>query len=94
MKKYKLILKILFSFVILLSVLQIVVSNQLATTGIALGKIDDALKVYKEENEIIREKLLISSSLFQIASKAASLGFVEKKSQVVFIGSLPLAIKQ
>lgn len=87
------IIQVLFLFIVMLSVVQIVVSSRLSTTGIVLGKLENSLKNYSEENEKLREKLLLSSSLTQIASSAASLGFVSEKSQIVLTGPLPIAIR-
>ena len=80
--------------VAVLSVVQIIISNQLSTTGISLGKTDDTIDAYAEENELLREKLLIATSFTQIASSASLLGFTDSRSQVVLTGSLRLAIKQ
>lgn len=92
MRKSKLLL-VLFSFILVLSVVQIIVSNRLSTTGIALGKIDQKVNMYNQENEKLREQLLTMSSLTQIASVASSLGFVSNKSQVVLTAPLPIAIR-
>ncbi len=82
------------SFIILcLAVLQVVVSNSLSTTGITLSDLQQQLNLYKRENAILQEKLLTMSSLTEIASKAATLGFVDTKSQLVVGSALPIAIK-
>lgn len=77
-----------------LSIVQIVVSNRLSTTGIALGTIEEDLKQYKEKNALLEEKVLVTSSLTSIASSASSMGFVEKNSRIVLVDSLPLALKR
>lgn len=93
MKKSLFFLQALIFFVVLLSILQVVVSNSLSTTGVTLGKLEDEINIYKRENQLLKEKLLSTSSLFYIASEAATLGFVEGKSQVFLSSPLPLAVK-
>lgn len=80
--------------IVILSIVQIIVSNNLSTKGVLLGKLEDEIKAYKKENYLIREKLLLASSFTNIASKAGSLGFVDDKSQIVLSPSLVLAVKQ
>ncbi|OGH33952.1 MAG: hypothetical protein A3J69_01900 [Candidatus Levybacteria bacterium RIFCSPHIGHO2_02_FULL_42_12] len=78
----------------MLSIGQVVISNWLSTTGITLGAIEDELKQYKEKNALLEERFLHASSLTSIASTAAELGFVEKKSRIVLTDSVPLALKR
>lgn len=92
-KQTRLLITIIVSIVIVLSVVQVAVSNSLSTTGITLSRIEQEIKLYKRDNAFLREKFLVSGSLLQIASKAANLGFVEGKSQLVVGTTLPIAIK-
>lgn len=92
--KPSILIKIVICFVAILSIVQIAVSNRLSTTGIVLGKMEDELRLYTEENSLLKEKVLLASSLIHLASSAAELGFVQEKSQMVLIQPLPLAIKQ
>ena len=80
--------------IIILSLVQIVVSNQLSTTGIVLGKLQDQLKTLKERNFVLKEDVLLSSSFTHIASSASSLGYVERKSQIYLTNSIPLALNR
>ena len=94
MKKQSIFITTIIITVIFLSIVQVVVSSSLSITGIDLSLIEKKGNVYKTENSILKEKLLYASSLSQIASKAATLGFVESSSIVVIRSSLPVAIKQ
>ena len=87
---------IMFSIfiIITLSVVKTAVSGKLSTSGVSLSRIEEEISSYKTQNLILREKLLAVSSLNNISSKAALLGFVEKKSEFVLTRPLPLAIKQ
>ncbi|MCL4418624.1 hypothetical protein M1146_00815 [Patescibacteria group bacterium] len=94
MKRPILLIAISIFIILILSIAKTVVSNRFSTTGIALEKTESELNSYKTQNLVLREKLLAMSSLTNIASKAALLGFVENKSQVILTKPLPLAIKQ
>lgn len=80
--------------IVILSVGQVVVSNRISTSGAILSRLESAIKTYEKENYILSERLFLTSSLTNIASSAAELGFVSEKSQVSLTSPLPLAIKQ
>lgn len=80
--------------VMTLSVVRTVLFNKLSTAGIAMSEIEEDIHLYKLENAMLSEKLFLESSLNSIASKAAALGYVEEKSQLVLSKSLPLAVRQ
>lgn len=80
--------------VILLSVLQIIVSNSLSTKGVLVEQINKEIDNYKKDNYVLREKLLSESSYTVISSEALRAGFIKEKSQVVLTNPLPLAIRQ
>lgn len=92
MKRPILVLSVLFGVIIALSIAQVIVANRISTTGTLLGKVDRNLQKLEEENTKFSEKLLLESSLYQIASSAAMLGFVETKSQIFISRPVPLAI--
>lgn len=92
--KTNLFVKIIIVVLLVVLAVQIVVSNQLSTTGITLAKLDGEFNDYKEKNSLLEEEVLMASSFTTIASNASSLGFVETKSYVSLSGSLPLALKQ
>lgn len=80
--------------ILALSLLQVVVSNRLSTTGVTLGNLQDEIASYKTENTILSQKLLETTSLHSIASQAAQLGFSETKAHLVLSSPLPIAKKQ
>ncbi len=94
MKKPISFITFLTSTILILSVIQVVVSNRLSTTGAALGNLQDEILQYKTQNAFLSEKFLSISSFEYIASKAAELGFAQEKSSVVLTYPLPLAVKQ
>jgi hypothetical protein len=94
MKKSVLIISILLITVLVLSVVRIYIANQVATSGVLLGKVEEEVTNYKTENIILAEKLYTASSLTNIDSEAEKLGFVEPKTDFVLNGQVPVAFKQ
>lgn len=94
MKKTFYIIFGLVSIILFLSVIQITLSNKLSTSGAVLSKLQDQIKSYEKENTLLQEKILTLSSLTNLASKSAELGFVPSKSQLVLGTSVSLALKQ
>lgn len=92
MKKPVLFIILIITIVVSLSIIQVSVSNNLSTTGVELAKIEEKIMIYKKENAVLQEKLLLASSFDTIASKAGEMGFIEEKSRV-FLPKLPLAAR-
>ena len=94
MKKPTFIIFIILFLIVALSLMRVVVSNNLSTTGITLLRLENQLNSYKIENANLREKLLSVTSLFYISSESSQLGFVKNKNSFTLTKPLPLAIKQ
>lgn len=91
MKKPFLII-LLSAFILTGSILvKAVVSGMVSTYGTDLGALEKEAQEYKVQNMTMRQELLTLTSLNNIASAAAELGFAETKSQIVLSKSLPLA---
>ncbi|MDP2649282.1 MAG: hypothetical protein Q8P10_00400 [bacterium] len=93
MKKPTLFISFIALIVVFLSIVQIIVSNRLSTTGIQLAKLDDEISFYDDRNLLLKEKLLTDSSLHHIVLTANKIGFVEEKSKFFLTSPLPLAAK-
>lgn len=93
MKKYKLILKFLVVIALFLAVGRVVVSNLISTSGVELGRINEEIAVVKTQNDSLREELFSKSSLENIASEAAKIGFTDKKENFVLTSPLPIAAR-
>lgn len=94
MKKPKLFILFLIFIVVSLSIVQVAVSNMLATSGLFLDRLNTEIEYYEMENSKLFEKLLLKSSLTEVASEAANVGFVGRKSQIVLTNQPPIALKQ
>ncbi|MDO8658589.1 MAG: hypothetical protein Q7K55_07635 [Candidatus Levybacteria bacterium] len=94
MKRSISFLTFLTGIIIFLGVVQVTVSNRLSTAGLEIAKLQEETKKYNNENSIMSESLLLSTSLTNIASTAAEIGFVKSGSQFFLSTPLPLAVKQ
>lgn len=94
MKKPAFFITCIVLIIIMLSIVQVIVSNNLSTTGIELAKYQEEINRYHRENTVLHEEILEKSSYTFIASKAAELGFVEEKSRVYLTDPVPVAFKQ
>lgn len=94
MKKPALTIKVLILTVIILFVVKIFVSNKLAISGVALGKIQEEISAYKLQNTLLSEQYYEASSLTNLDEKASKLGYTEQGSDFVLNGQLPVALKQ
>ncbi len=88
---YGKIIRWLIVSVILLALVRVVVSNRISTSGVFLGKLNDETISLRVENDLLEERLLAMSSLTNIASEAAKLGFNEKRDNFVLSQPLPIA---
>ncbi|MDP3988457.1 MAG: hypothetical protein Q8P80_04940 [Candidatus Levybacteria bacterium] len=93
MKKPAIFITFLGLIVIFLTIVQVVVSNRLSTTGNNLWELEEKVAYYEKQNAVLKEELLTVSSLNNIASTAGQLGFVEDKSQIFLSAPLPLAVR-
>lgn len=94
MKKPALLIIVLISLISVLSLVRIFISNNISTSGIILGKIEEEVKSLKIENSILSEKLYTASALTNVSQKAYDLGYREEKTDLVLTQKLPIAIKQ
>lgn len=94
MKRAIIIVSSLLGMIIVLSIVQIGVSNSFSTDGITLGNIQEKIANMERENMILEEKIYTLASYTTIAAHASAEGFVDDKSTVVLGGVQPLAIRQ
>jgi hypothetical protein len=94
MKKQVLLIGTLVLIVFGLSIIRIYISNQVATSGVMLGQIQQQVDAYKMQNMLLAENLYTKSSLTNIAQEASNEGYVEQKTDFVLNGQVPVAYKQ
>ena len=92
----KLILKglgILLPIVALvLLVSQVVVSNELATLGKKLGKIDYQISLESDVHEALTAEVASASSLMTVRERATAMGFVEPNAKQIVHLSLTVPV--
>lgn len=91
MKRPFLFISFIIAIVVSLSIVQVVVSNSISTTGIELGKLQTEIAKYEKHNALLSEQILTVSSLTYIEEVAKEDGFVLSKSHIFLPTSLPLA---
>lgn len=91
--KYQIILKSLIFTMLLLALGRVVVSNIISTSGTELGRINEKIATVRIQNEILEQELFTKTSLENIASEAAKLGFTDKKENFVLTSPLPVALR-
>lgn len=93
MKKPIVLLSILIFVILGLFVVRTAISNRISTSGVELGKTEDTVKKYETENTMLREQISALSSLSNISSAAAKIGFVESKSAFAISTARPIALR-
>lgn len=76
-------LKITFLLTILtigLQVVNVFISNTIASGSVEAALLKAEIEKVEEKNEIVKAKLLEYSSFTRVASRAAELGFIDSKS--------------
>ncbi len=93
MNKSRLVLLSIFLAIVVLSIVKIAAVNMLSTGGIDLDSMYTQIASIKKENIVMREKLYIKSSLTEVASEAATLGYVAEKTEAYVPNSVPIALR-
>ena len=86
--------KLLPVFAVLLIIVEIIVTNQMAGSGKVVHSVDISIDALRQENELLAEEVASASSLMTIAARASVLGLHEaNKNQYLTIApqDLPVA---
>ena len=79
---------------IVLAVVEVILTNQLAGSGKAVRSVDLTIDSLRTQNELLKQRIASASSLMTISVKAKEIGFIEPTtSQYLTIvpGDLPVA---
>lgn len=71
---------LIYFVIIILAVIQVVISNRLASFGKKISNLSIQTKQLTLENERIKKKIASSSALISLTQKAGELGFNQKIS--------------
>ena len=94
MKKSVLLIVFLIGTIIALSIVKTYVSNNIATSGVMLVKMEQAIGSLKTENALIAEKLYKDASLTSVYEKADKIGYVKNSPFYVVNSKFPIAARQ
>lgn len=95
MKRGYILLSLLGFVIIILTLVQISVSNSLSIGGIELAQVQSQIQDYQKENAILNEQIFTVASLTHVAKEASKLGYVQgvSTSTLVIANPQPLALK-
>jgi len=94
MKKSTLLIIVLVASIVALSVVKTFISNNIATSGVMLVKMEQAIGSLKTENALIAEKLYKDASLTSVYEKADKIGYVKNSPFYVVNSKFPIAARQ
>ena len=94
MKKPALLILSLALTIVVLSIVKTYISNNIATSGVALSEVEQKIDGIKTENSLLSQKLYSYSSLTSIYEKAEKLGFVRNTKSFVLTSQYPIAVRQ
>ncbi len=76
---------------VVMGIAKIAVASSLSTSGISYGLLETQIQTLQKQNMILAEQLYTDTSLTEIASEAATLGFVPDGKVVAVDSSIPVA---
>jgi len=94
MKKYSLVLGALILTVLALIIVRTFIANNVSTSGVVLGNVQNQINAYRLKNSILSQQVYSLSALTNIAAKAEKIGYVDKTQEFVLSNSIPIAVKQ
>ena len=94
MKKPALLIMSLTILIIALAIVRTFVANNISTSGVVLGRLEEKVEQYKLENSVLAEQLYSLASLTNISQKAYDLGYSDETSDLVLTQNKTVALKQ
>lgn len=80
--------------ILILSVIQLLVSNKLSTDGLMLTNLEQEIDSYRQKSMLLSEEITKSMALTQLSSKAAELGFIKEGRILSISGVMVVALNQ
>lgn len=91
-KKHNKLTWVLGATIFILLLLQVIVSNTLATAGMEMSEIEKDISKFSYENGLLEEKIASASSLMTLSTKAKEIGFTKTASPIFLARDLPVAL--
>lgn len=80
------------SLVLILSLIQLLISHRLATTGEVVKELETKAAQVEQENAIFKEEISQKGSLTEVSQKAEQLGLVRTSSVFYLTSQIPVAL--
>ena len=91
MKKFYVVTFLLITITVILQVIQVYLANKVSSESVEMVAKQRLISRYEEENDRLRLEVLQNSNLQMIASKAATLGFLDPQEAISLYDPLELA---
>lgn len=85
---------VITSCIVVLSIVQLLISNKFSTDGAKLSHLESEIASYKDQNSHLEEEIMQSMSLAHIASQAAEHGFVKQNNITAISAATRIALHQ
>jgi len=92
-KKKTILPKIIGFLAVSLGLIQIIIANQTASSGLKVKNFDETVNILESENRRLENQIAKETSLTVIYKKAKSLGFKTQASFIFYTSPLPVAYK-
>jgi cell division protein FtsL len=83
----------LFGVIIILLIIQVLVSNRLANSGIKINYLENEIQKSTDKKITMQEKIASASSFMTIIQKSEKLGFTKPATPLFITSELPIALK-
>jgi len=83
---------IVITLVLILSLVQLLISHRLATTGEVVKKLEIRASQVEKENAFLEEEISQKGSLSEVSQKAEQLGLVRTSSILYLTSQIPVAL--
>jgi len=83
---------IVIILVLILSLVQLLISHRLATTGEVVKKLEVRASQIEQENAFLEEEISQKGSLSEVSQKAEQLGLVRTSSILYLTSQIPVAL--
>lgn len=92
-KRKRLIPRPLLVVLCMFLIVQVVVANRLATSGITIAQMETEIATLTDENHELKEKVASESALTSLRTKAKNQGFTQASQPVFLTKDLPVALE-
>ena len=92
-KRYPKVSILVIVMAIILSLVQIVISHHLSTSGEKVRQLEDRITFLEQENRLLNGEISTVGSLSSISTKASELGLVRTSQIQHFAPQIPVALK-